>query len=375
MLATAALSFAASLFPQSPDQPKPPPVAPFAAFDVPTGHVATSLDDTTAAIVSMATAHRIDARKRTVEALPEAGNVASVALGASGAEYALGLRDGRIVHVAANGTRCEVRVAARSAVLGLTWTAGSLAWWTAGSKGGVLDLASARQRIEPPLDLGVHLQWPSIEFTADGRHVCWRQHRDDNGGSEAIVVQNLATGRRVAHLPIYSTMRSGLLVAGNLVVHAVRTDTTVWHLEAFDTTTRTSRRLDANLRGGHFVDLAASADGRFLVEGDFEEAGIGRYRLDTDEPQHQLFGEARGFLGCGALRHRDTVVDTVLLRPEPDANELTALQLDDGSPVRVPLPGIGARRPEKAGTLLSGRVLWTVLPTDRDRRIEFIALP
>ena len=375
MLATTALSFAVSLSPQSPDQPKPPPVAPFAAFDVPTGHVATSRDDAAAAIVSMATAHRIDARKRTTVALPEAGNVASVALGASGAEYALGLRDGRIVHVAANGTRCEVRVADRAAVLGLTWTAGSLAWWTADSKGGVLDLASARQRIEPPLDVYVHLQWPSIEFSADGRHVCWRQRSNRQEAAHHIVVQSLATGTKVARLPVYSTMRSGLLVVGNQVVHAVRADTAVWYLETFDTTTGTSRRLDANLRGGHFVDLVASANGRFLVEGDFEEPGVARYRLDTDEPSRQLFGEARGFLGCVSLRHGDAVVDAVLLRPSRDANELTALRLDDGSPVAVPLPGIGSRRPERAGTVLSGAVLWTVLSTDRDRRIEFIALP
>lgn len=375
MLATTALSFAVSLSPQSPDQPKPPPVAPFAAFDVPTGHVATSRDDAAAAIVSMATAHRIDARKRTVEALPEAGNVASVALGASGAEYALGLRDGRIVHVAANGTRREFRVDPKAHVLGLTWHSGSLAWWTANSRGGVLDLVTGQQRIEPPLDVRVHLQWPSIEFSADGRHVCWRQRSQHPKAAHYTIVQNLASGTKVARLPNCSTMRSGLLVAGNLVVHAVRTDTTVWHLEAFDTTTGTSRRLDDNLRGGHFVDLAASADGRFLVEGDFEEAGIGRYRLDTDEPQHQLFGEARGFLGCASLRHGDAVVDAVLLPPPLDANELTALRLDDGNLVAVTLPGIGSRRPERAGTVLSGAVLWTVLSTDRDRRIEFIALP
>jgi len=373
MLATTALSFAVSLFPQSPEPP--PPMAPFAAFDVPTGHVATSRDDAAAAIVSMATAHRIDARRRTAEALPEAGNVASVALGASGAEYALGLRDGRIVHVAANGSRCEVRVADRAAVLGLTWTTGALAWWTADSKGGVLDLASARQRIDPPLDVHVHLQWPSIEFSADGRHVCWRQRSNNQEAAHYLVVQSLAQGTKVGRLPGYATMRGGLLMVGNQVVHAVRADTAVWYLEAFDITTRTSRRLDAKLRGGHFVDLAASANGRFLVEGDSEEPGIGRYRLDTEEPQHQLFGEARGFLGCASLRDGDDVVDTVLLQPARDANELTALRLEDGRPMAVPLPGIGARRPERAGTLRSGAVLWTVLSTDRDRRIEFMALP
>lgn len=376
MFATVALSFSVALLPQSPEPQGPTPVAPFAAFDVPTGHVATSRDDAFAAVVSMATAHRIDARKRTVEALPEAGNVASVALGGSGTEYALGLRDGRIVHVAANGTRQEFRVAPkRSIVVGLTWQSGSLAWWTANSSGGVLDLATGRQRIEPQLEIALHMQWPAIEFTADGTHVCWRDRSDHQSAAEFVVVQDLATGAVVARLPVYSTMRNGPIVAGNQVVHAVRQGTTVWHLEAFDTTNGTTRRLDDKLRGGHFVDLAASPSGRFVVEGDHEEPGIGRYRLDTEEPLHQTFGEARGLLGCSSLRRGDAVVEAVLVRPEPNADELTGLCLDDGMPVRVPLPGIGSRRPERAGTLLSGSVLWTVLSTNRDRRLEFFALP
>ncbi len=379
MLATSALSLVALLVlpaPQPPQKPPPaPPRAPFAAFDVPTSHVATSRDDLSAAIVSMATAHRIDAVKRSVEALPEAGNVASVALGASGAEYALGLRDGRIVYVAADGARREFRVDPKANVLGITWHSGFLAWWTANSRGGVLDLATGKQRIEPALEVSICMSWPSMEFTADGLHVCWRQRSNRPEAAQYIVVQSLATGAEVARLPVYATMRSGLLVVGNQVVHSVRAGTAVWHLDAFDTTNGTTRRLDANLRGGHFVDLAAAANGRFLVEGDFEEPGVARYCLDGAGVDHKLLGESAGFLGCGTLRDGDAAVDTVILRPARHANELTALRLDDGNPVRVPLPGIGARAPERVGTVLGGAVLWTVLQGKGDRRIEFFALP
>ena len=70
--------------------PQRPP-EPFASHAVPTQQIAISPNDAFAAIVSNATAIRMDPRTQKAEELAERGNVASVALGDD--SYTLGLRD------------------------------------------------------------------------------------------------------------------------------------------------------------------------------------------------------------------------------------------------------------------------------------------
>lgn len=349
---------------------------PFASYAVPTQQISISPNGAVAAIVSNATAIRMDPRTQKAEELAEGGEVASVALGYD--SYTLGLRDGRIVHFDANGTRHEYDVGRTRTVLGLQRHGDLLAWWTTESRANVLDLKTGAQRFDPPLEVSVHMQYPAVRFAADGKFLCLRERSNRPEASSYVRVLDCKDGAEVARLPCYSTNGDDFVLAGSRVVHAQRLDTKTWNLLAFDLDARESKVLDADLRGGHFVDLFASPSGRFVVEGDFEEKGIARYGFADQETARVEFEPELGAVGCGSLRVGSDLVEVVFAQPRHDRGELIAIRLDDLTRVDARLPRTGEPGLDVAGTFADGLGMWHcdwagAGPT-RTRRMHFFSL-
>lgn len=349
---------------------------PFASYAVPTQQISISPNGAVAAIVSNATAIRIDPRTQTAEELAERGKVASVALGDD--SYTLGLRDGRIVHVDANGERREFDVGRSRNVIGLQRHGDLLAWWTTESRANVLDLKTGAQRFEPPLEVSVHFQYPAVRFAADGRFLCL--HDRSNRPEAAAYVRVLETkdASEVARLPCYATNGDAFVLAGSRVVHAQRLDAKTWNLVAFDLDTREPKVIDADLRGGHFVDLFASPSGRFVVEGDFEEKGIARYGFGEQETARVEFEPELGAVGCGSLRVGSDLVEVLFAQPRHDRGQLIAIRLDDLTRVEARLPRTGEPGLDLCGTFVGGLGMWHcdwagAGPT-RTRRMHFFSL-
>lgn len=367
------MSMLALLLPLLPAVPQRPP-EPFASYAVPTQQVATAPNDACVAIVSNGIAIRVDARAQRVEELAERGHVAAVALGDD--SYTLGLRDGRIVHIDANGSRAEFVARKGHALLGLQRHGDRIAWWTDDSKANVLDLKTGAQRFDPPLEVAIHLQFPAVRFAADGRFVCLRQQSNRPEAAAFVAVLDLQDGAEVARLPCYSSHGDDFVLAGPRVVHARRLDTKTWNLLAFDLDARASKVLDADLRGGHFVDLLAAPSGRFVVEGDFEEPGLARYGfVGADAARAEFAGDLRA-VGCGLLRVRGEPVEVLFALSQREPGELRAFRFDDRTRVEGALPGAGPL--DVVGTFANGLGLWCCewvgAGATRTRRLQFFSL-
>ena len=355
--------------------PQRPP-EPFASHAVPTQQISVQPNDAFAAIVSNATAIRMDPRTQKAEELAERGNVASVALGDD--SYTLGLRDGRILHVDQNGTPTEFVVRKGRTILGVQRHGDLIAWWAVDSTANVLDLRTGAQRFDPPLEVSIHFQYPAVRFATDGRFLCLRDRSNRPEAAAFVRVLETKDASEIARLPCYASHGDDFVIAGSRVVHAQRLDAKTWNLLAFDLDAREPRVLDAELRGGHFVDLFASPSGRFVVEGDFEEKGLARYGFADKEAARVEFEEDLRAVGCGFLRVGGEPVEVVFAQSRRERGELIAVRLDDLSRVDCRLPRSGEPGLDVAGTFAGGLGMWHCdwagAGATRTRRMHFFAL-
>ena len=164
-----------------------------------------------------------------------------------------------------------------------------VSWWDSDSRGGIVATDTAASCFE--LD---HLDrvsfgsghGPKIGFDRNGQHALFyrsprraaRRGDTEDGGLQLL---DLETGEIRARWPVYVTDRSpGFANAWDGIVYGRREPE--YQVVACELETLQERILDPRARRGHFLDLFASRDGRWVAEWDFEKRSVRVFDLSGE---------------------------------------------------------------------------------------------
>lgn len=152
--------------------------------------------------------------------------------------------------------------------------------------------------------MGGQFTSPGFGFSFDGRFLIYtkRSHANASRGEDGGRVWDLQRGKEVATFrPYISKHRPGFVIAPGSVVYARRDTSFDWSIRSIDLAAPDADTpVDADARGGHFINLSIDRSGRWICECDFEEGAPKIYDLQEERDVRTLGERKTKFLGFDA---------------------------------------------------------------------------
>ncbi|MFK7738689.1 MAG: hypothetical protein AB8H80_00090 [Planctomycetota bacterium] len=303
------------------------------------------------------TAHVIDAATGEVTVAPHAGLTHAIALPSAGRGCWLGLADGTLVRVLADGSEREFECC-EDAIDGVVAVAGYVGWSSSkGEIGGLRDARSGEELWRRELAYGNYRR-PRLHLSRDGRHALCTAPSARHGGRRERIVLDAATGKQVASLESYMQNRKfGPALDLDGLVSAEREGSFSWRLLRLDLVSMKTVVVDSKARGRHFVDLLASSRIPAVLEGDHEEKDtvVYDFRADAKQPKRSFAGK----LPLGFAEAHDGS-ELVLTTTRTKGLGIIAWRFDDGTAVAEDVPFAKGKPMKRAGSVLGGSRIWMV---------------
>lgn len=283
------------------------------------------------------------------------GAVSSIALLPNGRGYWLGLSDGSLVHVPADGEERVFVLVPGKRLDGLGLSGGHVAWSSsAADRGGVVDARSGKSRFTTDAPFGGYRQ-PRMFLSRDARHVVHYVRDPQRGGRRLLLVRDVMSGKRLASANSYVSHRDRSHAFGLDGVFTAARKNKAWHLHRLDLVDLENHVIDDDLRGKHFVDLFMSPSAHYMLEGDFEDKGAVLYHLANGGAHRSLLGNRvtpLGFLGAA-----DYGEELAVTTGEVSRKGITVWSTKTSEKI-AELPFVRGERFSQVGSMLGGKALW-----------------